>query len=148
MSTAQWPCESPWRDPDLYRWQGRLKREGLTATLRLELRELLAVKLVLKKPFRWGDDDSSSTDEPTRIKQLADWELALAADHVHSALRDLADEPWKSAFPYLLEDFSSCCVMHWIYCGSWAKPTNVATARTDLPSIYAPLAEPGFPRLG
>lgn len=97
--------KSPWRDPDLYRWQGRLKREGLTATLRLELRELLAVKVVLKKPFRWGDDDSSSTDEPTRIKQLVDWELALAADHVHSALRDLADEPWKSAFPYLLEDF-------------------------------------------
>ncbi len=34
--------KSPWHDPDLYRWQGRLKREGLTTTLRLELRELLA----------------------------------------------------------------------------------------------------------
>ena len=97
--------KSPWHDPDLYRWKGRLKREGLTATLRLELRELLAPKIVLKKPFRWGDDDSSSTDEPTRIKQLVDWELALAADHVHSTLRDLADEPWKSALPHLLEDF-------------------------------------------
>lgn len=97
--------KSPWHDPDLYRWKGRLKREGLTATLRLELRELLAPKVVLKKPFRWGDDDSSSTDEPTRIKQLVDWELALAADHVHSALRDLADEHWASALPLLLDDF-------------------------------------------
>lgn len=97
--------KSPWRDPDLYRWQGRLKREGLTTTLRLELRELLAPKVVLKKPFRWSDDDSSSTDEPSRIKQLVDWELVLAADHVHSTLRDLADEPWKSALPHLLEDF-------------------------------------------
>lgn len=97
--------KSPWRDPDLYRWQGRLKREGLTTTLRLELRELLAPKVVLKKPFRWSDDDSGSTDEPSRIKQLVDWELALAADHVHSTLRDLADEPWKSALPHLLEDF-------------------------------------------
>lgn len=97
--------KSPWHDPDLYRWKGRLKREGLTVTLRLELRELLAPKVVLKKPFRWGDDDSSSADEPTRIKQLVDWELALAADHVHSTLRDLADEPWKSALPQLLEDF-------------------------------------------
>lgn len=97
--------KSPLHDPDLYRWKGRLKREGLTATLRLELRELLAPKVVLKKPFRWGDDDSSSADEPTRIKQLVDWELALAADHVHSTLRDLADEPWKSALPHLLEDF-------------------------------------------
>lgn len=97
--------KSPWHDPDLYRWKGRLKREGLTATLRLELRELLAPKVVLKKPFRWGDDDSSSADEPTRIKQLVDWELALAADHVHSAQRDLADEHWTSALPELLDDF-------------------------------------------
>ncbi len=97
--------KSPWHGPDLYRWKGRLKREGLTVTLRLELRELLAPKVVLKKPFRWGDDDSSSTDEPTQIKQLVDWELALAADHVHSALRDLADEHWTSALPHLLDDF-------------------------------------------
>ncbi len=97
--------KSSWRDADLYRWKGRLKREGLTATLRLELRELLAPKVVLKKRFRWGDDDSNSTDEPTRITQLVDWELALAADHVHSALRDVADEQWASALPLLLDDF-------------------------------------------
>lgn len=97
--------KSPWHDPDLYRWKSRLKREGLTATLRLELRELLAPKVVLKKPFRWGEDDSSSADEPIRIKQLVDWELALAADHVHSTLRDLANEPWKFSLPHLLEDF-------------------------------------------
>lgn len=97
--------KSPWRDPDLYRWKGRLKREGFTTTLRLELRELLAPKVVLKKPFRWSDDDSSSADEPSRIKQLVDWELVLAADHVHSTLRELADEPWRSALPLLLEDF-------------------------------------------
>ncbi|MGL0949871.1 anti-phage defense-associated sirtuin Dsr1 [Vibrio vulnificus] len=95
--------KSPWHDSDLYRWQGRLKREGLTTTLRLELRELLAPKLVLKKPFHWSDD-SNSTDEPKKIKHLVDWELVLATDHVHSALRDLTDEPWKSALPKLFED--------------------------------------------
>ncbi|MEQ9905932.1 anti-phage defense-associated sirtuin Dsr1 [Pectobacterium aroidearum] len=97
--------KSPWSSHELYRWQGSLKREGLTTTLRLELRELLAPKVALKKPFRWSDDDSSSTDEPSRIKQLVDWELVLAADDVHSTLRDLTDEPWKSALPHLLEDF-------------------------------------------
>ena len=97
--------KSPWHAPDLHRWKGRLKREGLTTTLRLELRELFAPKVVLKKPFRWSDDDSSSADEPTRIKQLVDWELALAADHVHSSLRDWADEHWASALPLLLDDF-------------------------------------------
>jgi hypothetical protein len=62
--------KSPWQDPDFYRWKRRLKREGLTATLRLELRELLAPKVVLKKPFRWSGD-SNSTKEPTRIKELS-----------------------------------------------------------------------------
>ena len=96
--------KSPWRDPDLYRWKDRLKREGLTATLRLELRELLAPQVALKKPFRWGDE-AENTDEPTQIKQLVDWELVLAADHVHSAVHELADERWTSALSLLLEDF-------------------------------------------
>ena len=91
-------------DLDLYRWKGRLKREGLTTTLRLELRKLLAPQVSLKKPFRWGDE-KENTDEPTRIKQLVDWELVLATDHPHSALRDLADKYWTSALPQLLEDF-------------------------------------------
>ena len=95
--------KSPWREPDLYRWKRRLKREGLTATLRLELRELLSPKVRLSKPFRW-DEEPESTDEPTRLRQLVDWELVLAADHVHSALRDLADAQWQAALPALLED--------------------------------------------
>lgn len=95
--------KSPWREPDLYRWKSRLKREGLTATLRLELRELLSPKVRLSKPFRWGEEPTS-TDESTRLRQLLDWELVLAADHVHSALRDLADAQWQAALPALLED--------------------------------------------
>ena len=95
--------KSPWHDPDLYRWKGRLKREGLTTPLRLELRELLAPQVTLKRPFRWGDADSS-TGVPTRIGQLVDWELVLAANHVHSALRDIEDERWGASLPLLLED--------------------------------------------
>lgn len=96
--------KSQWRDVDLYRWKARLRRDGLTTTLRLELREILAPKVALKKPFRWDLDDES-TDEPTRIKQLVDWELVLSADHVQSTLRDLTDERWKKALPSLLDDF-------------------------------------------
>ena len=97
--------KSRWRNGDLYRWKGRLKREGLTTTMRLELRNLLAPKVMLKKPFRWGEDDASGGHEVTRIKQLVDWELVLGADHVHSTLCGLTDESWRSALPVLLEDF-------------------------------------------
>jgi hypothetical protein len=97
-------AKSPLRDLNLYRWKDRLKREGLTASLRLELRDLLSPKLTLKKPFRWGPEDEA-TDEPTRIRQLVDWELVLTADHVHSSIRDLSDESWRAVLPVLLDDF-------------------------------------------
>ena len=96
--------KSPWRTFDLYRWKDRLKREGLTTTLRLELRDLLAPRVALKQRFRWGDEEAN-TDEPAHIEQLVDWELVLVSDRVHSTLRDFADEKWIAALPQLLEDF-------------------------------------------
>jgi hypothetical protein len=96
--------KSHWHAPDLYRWKSRLVRDGLTTTLRLELRELLAPKMTLKKPFRWTDDNLSA-DELTRIGQIVEAELVLAADDVHSTLLDFTDEHWLAAMPLLLEDF-------------------------------------------
>ncbi|MBR4877001.1 MAG: SIR2 family protein [Rhodocyclaceae bacterium] len=89
----------------LYDWERRLQRDGLTATLRLELRELLAPKVMLKKLPCEENDDLRSADAPVRIRQLVDWELVLTADNVYPALRDFADEAWSSALPHLLDDF-------------------------------------------
>ena len=96
--------KSSWHDSDFYRWKGRLQREGLTTTLRMKLRELLAPKIILRNPFLWADD-SISVSEPTTIKQLVDWELTLAADHIHYALRNFVDDHWTEALPLLIEDF-------------------------------------------
>lgn len=95
--------KSPWRKPDLHLWVTRMKREGLSATLRLELRELLSPKVRLSKPFRW-DEEHLSVDEPVRLRQLVEWELVLAADHVRSTLRDLSEVQWQAALPALLDD--------------------------------------------
>lgn len=95
----------PWRDLDLYRWKDRLKRDGMTATLRLELRELLSPKIELKKPFHWSESDEE-TDTPERLKQLVDFDLVLAVDHAHSSIKEIADtEHWHTALPVLLDDF-------------------------------------------
>ncbi len=95
--------KSSWRDLDLYRWMDRLKREGLTTSLRIEFRELLAPQVALKMPFPWSHE-GENTDGPVRIKQLVDWELVLAADHVHSALQTTDDARWAAALPLLLDD--------------------------------------------
>ena len=82
--------KSPGHDLDLYRWKDRLQYDGLTATLRLQLRELLAPKVSLRKPFRWCDDARDQAELPQRLRDLVDWELVLVADHVHSLLPNLA----------------------------------------------------------
>ena len=96
--------KAPWRDSDLYRWKDRFKRHGLTATLRLELRELLAPKIKLAKPFRLHEEEKPSA-EPRNIKQLVDWELVLTADSVRSTFRELSDERWQASLPALLDEF-------------------------------------------
>jgi SIR2-like domain len=96
--------KSPQRELDLYDWKAHLERDGLSAGLRFELRGLLAAKVVLKKPFRWFNDPEKDSTE--RLSRLIDWELVLAADHVHSSLRDIAGaEQWRNAMPALLSDF-------------------------------------------
>jgi SIR2-like domain len=94
----------PSKELDLYRWRHRFERDGLNATLRFELREMLAPKIALKKPFRWRDDATTAA-APEQLKQLVDWELVLAANHVHFLLRDLTTaEHWRTALPALLDD--------------------------------------------
>jgi len=95
------------RDFDLYRWRARFKRDGLTATLRLELRETLTPRVSLREPFHWPAEEGESR-EPERIKDLVEWEIVLSTDHVHSSLRDMPkDERWTAALPELLSDFSA-----------------------------------------
>lgn len=96
--------KSQFNGPELYRWKSRLKSEGLSIMMRLELRELLAPKVLLKKPFRWRECNLDKTREVSDIKQLVDWELVLATDNVHSVLCESPDENWKLVLPLLLED--------------------------------------------
>lgn len=86
---------------DLYGWTGRVKHEGLTATMRMELRQLLAPMIVLRKPFH---SKSEADEPPTRLKELIDWELVLASDHVQSALRDVDEANFDSHLPSLLPE--------------------------------------------
>ncbi len=91
-------------DHDLYGWMDRLKRDGMSASLRMELREFLSPMIALRKPFRWPAE-SAEPDSSERLKQIVDWELVLATDHVHAAIGDGASEHWRGVLPSLLDDF-------------------------------------------
>jgi hypothetical protein len=100
--------KAKWDRPDLHLWGQRFRRDGLTAALRLELREMLAPKILMKRPFRWPDDSAEKDDGSDRIKELVDWELVLAADHVHSFLGDVSEsEVWGPALSQLVGEFET-----------------------------------------
>jgi hypothetical protein len=89
---------------DLYRWQERFSRSGLSTTLRLELRELLSPRVTIREPFSWPEDDGG-TIKPERINDLVDWEIELTADDVYQTLNGLNSDMWREALPALLDDF-------------------------------------------
>jgi len=90
----------------LFDWCRHFKREGLTSTLRLQLRDLLTPRVRLREPFRgMQEDDSKEETIKTRITDLVDWEIVLDTDHIHLALVDLAkNDNWHEALPDLLSD--------------------------------------------
>jgi hypothetical protein len=137
--------KSPSRDLDLHQWKNRLKYDGLTATLRLELRKLLTPQFTLEKPFHWGEDDSDA-DEPEQLKKLVDWKLVLAANHVHSSLNDLqTSESWQSALPSLIDDFQQL-LRDALDLSRELSGANERSDRSywDLPSISPHIQNPGF----
>lgn len=91
---------------DLYDWLRRIKRDGVTPSLRMELRELLTPFVAIRAPFHWGEE-APDPSEPKRINDLVQWEIVLSSDSVHSALRDREDKAqWQAVLPDMLQDFT------------------------------------------
>ncbi len=91
----------------LHFWIARFKRDGLTTSLRLELRECLAPRVSLHKPIKLRAEVGGDS-EPERIEELVGWEIVLFADNVLHDLEELAkDKRWIAALPELLTEFSS-----------------------------------------
>ncbi|EIL95687.1 hypothetical protein UU5_10006 [Rhodanobacter sp. 115] len=117
---------------DLYGWRSRFKSVGLTTALRLQLRDVLAPRVSIREPSRWGSEDG---DEPKRIRDLVEWEIVLSTDHVHSGLRDLAkDERWLAALPELLTDF--CVLLRDVL--DLMRELGGADDRSDLSYMHQP----------
>lgn len=127
--------KSPWRDLELYRWAERLKLEGMTMLLKLELRELLTPKIALSKPFRWGES-AGDADKPRTIKNLVDWELTLTADDVRLSLKEIFDRDLAEFLPGLIDDFEHLLLEALNLLSVLGGATNHSDRSSwDLPSI-------------
>ncbi len=87
----------------LFRWSDRFSRNGLTLSLRLELRESLKPCVLIRKRISWPAEYGATLQR----KQLVDWEVIPSAEHLHAVLHDLHNESkWVEKLPDLLSDFS------------------------------------------
>ena len=101
------PAFNRFRWVNFSRWRYRFEHGGLTAPLRLELRDMLTPRVSLREPFRW-DGDREECDPSVRFKDLVDWKIVLSIDNAPSALKELRQSPrWREALPDLLDDFSA-----------------------------------------
>lgn len=96
--------QAPWRESSMYGWIECFKREGLTSTLRMQLRDLLSPALHLDTRISWGDEPKV-VSEPNRIGDIFKWKLTPSADDARVLLKDFTNEAWKDALPTLLVDF-------------------------------------------
>ena len=89
---------------DLYVWENRFDRDGLTTPLRVELRRLLAPRIKLSSPLL-GGNSGNPLREPERMRDFVDYELELFTNHARLTLGPVKStlveaEPFK-----LLQDF-------------------------------------------
>ena len=95
-------------DFDFHRWCEQFRREGLTAILRMDLREKLTPRVVLNEPFTWPlDDEEDEADKPEHMSRLVRAEVVLSTQNVRPQLWELVDdERWTEALPDLLNEFT------------------------------------------
>ncbi len=123
-------------DPDrrLHAWTNRFERDGITASLRLELRELLTPRVSLSEPFRLPSEERES-EESDRIRDLVEWKVVLSTDMVRARLGKLTtDDRWTAVLPELLQDFNG--LLHDAL--DLMRELGGATDKSDLSYVHQP----------
>ncbi|MDX2202676.1 MAG: anti-phage defense-associated sirtuin Dsr1 [Hyphomicrobiaceae bacterium] len=94
---------------DLYSWVERLRANGYSPGLRLELVSLLVPQVQLSRSMRMdGDEGHREPNAEARIRDLVNWEIVLRSDYARDALRPLDDNAaWRRVLTECLADFTN-----------------------------------------
>jgi hypothetical protein len=86
-------------------WVDRFKKYGNTPIIRQELKNALRPCLKISRPYSFGLDQSGDRGE--RISAIANVEVTLASDHVHSAYERIRKiDQFDGFLPHILTDMS------------------------------------------
>lgn len=90
---------------DISEWVQRICSEELSATMRFELRALLAPKILLQEPYHFPSLSNEENENSTsNISQLAHWEVVLNVDHARSILDNGNNKRFQQILPALFDD--------------------------------------------
>lgn len=85
-------------------WIGRWRKDGFTASLRFELRTLLAPMVQLDE--RWSASSEAGEAQPSSVSEVLSGKVVLATQHPRSLLAEVRKEgPWLEALAEMLRDF-------------------------------------------
>lgn len=98
------------KNPDIYfdldNWIKRFKVDGTILSLRMELREALEPRIILRNSFREYNQEINQKG-PKAIKDIVDWEIVLSNDDIHNDILVSKDNiDFQAALPNLLQDFT------------------------------------------
>lgn len=120
---------------NIYRWRDRSAQDGLTLSVRYELRRLLSPKIRIGRRFHIDGADASPGIEEPRILDLVDCEIVLRADHVFSFIKDSRDGV-NLYSPELLSDYvSSLADTLALQCAVGLGSDTEDRSMWDMPSI-------------
>lgn len=86
-------------------WADRLKVQGLTPTLRFELRSALAPVVKISRHYPWPDTKDEPKEGQDSVSNLIQSDIVLNTDDAHAVLKDFEkEEKWNDALPVLLPD--------------------------------------------
>ena len=88
---------------NFFGWMDKLKRNGLSTSLRMELREFLSPKIVLRKSYQWHEKFTKPSNS-NNLRRNFDWDLVLGVDYARSVLQEKGGEHWRAALPNLFDD--------------------------------------------
>lgn len=119
-------------DTRLYNWIDRVKQHGFNTLLKLELRELLAPKISIKKPY------SLST-------RRYDWELKLTSDNLKHYLNEIISLLGPESLAELFDDFQVLLVDALDLAQEMSGGDNlIDNSHWDLPSISHHMQNRGY----
>ena len=88
-------------------WVDRFKIDGLSASMQLVLRDLLAPRVQFRRAFRMLDEDAEKEQDSDCVHDIVRSEITLRCNFVFSSLQSLRSDPrWNASQHLFLSDFT------------------------------------------